>query len=1668
MLIMKILRQPHTTGQLIRVAYAGAFLVGCLGLALLILLLPSTANPVTSLQIGLAVALLLTALGQTLLMYRVIARQFMPGRIQQTEGELARERALLRTVIDNLPDLIYAKDTEGKFIFVNPANIRVLGGSSFEGVIGKTDFDFHPYDMAVQYRADEERLLQNKVPLINHEEAFIRADGSRWWLSTSKIPVRDDDGSIIGLVGIGHDVTERKRAQEEALLAKDRLLRAVIDSIPDYIFAKDKEGRFLLSNVAHAHAAGITDPDALLGKRAEELFPRDMAAQFTQDDETVILTEQPLLNIERTSVDAQGEKRFVLTTKLPLRNPSGQVIGLVGISRDITQRKQVEAALMESEQRFRRLFEQTNDAVFIMDLDGRQLAANRRASEMLGYTVEEMETMSPDKFTIPEEIPDTQSKLQAVRSGQTLRPYERIFRRKDGSLFPVEINLELIRDDHGMTLHLQGVVRDISERKQAEKALEHERYLLRTLIDGIPDQIYIKDTESRFLVANSAIAQSLGMKQPDDLLGKTDFDIHPSERATDFFDEEQILFKTGIPIVDREEYLLEASGNKICVLINKFPLRNRDGRIIGLIGVNRDITQRKSAEEKLAEERNLLKTLIDNLPAYVFVKDTASRFLIANPPVLHSFNTTNPDDVIGKSDLDLHEAPFAQEAYEDEQGLIRTGASVIDKEEHITLRNGRKVWLLTTKIPLRNTTGQRIGIVGINLDITARKQAEENLAQERHLLRTLIDNIPDHVYVKDLQSRFILANPAAAYYFGLPHPDALLGKTDADFYPQEEAQQYLLEEKGLIASKELVIGREVSTLDRTRHESVWLLVNKLPLLDPDGNILGIVGVNRDITQIKNAQEALRKSEEHYRVISELISDYALSTRIEPDGRLSFEWGIGSITKLVGHPWENFHSIWEEDQQQGVLFSEYHPDDRARVQADFEKTLRGETISGEYRLLTQDDSVMWVRTYRYPIWDEKEKRVVRFYSVGQNINARKKAEEALRLSEERFRAVYEQSPLGIVSDDLHGRFIQVNQRFCEFIGYSADELYQMRVSDVTYPDDRPIGSAEYQKLLRREIPSFSVQKRYVHKDGQVIWGEVSVAPVVNEHMQILSTVAIVADINARKKAEAEVTKRAAELEIVAKVSAIAAAILDGDTLLQRAVHLTQVGFNLYHTQVYLMDEGEKLLVLAAGSGSAGESMKARGHNIPLEHSSSIVAQAARSRDGIIVNDVTTVSNFLSSRFLPDTKSEMAIPMIVGDKLIGVLDVQSEIVDRFTEADLTVKSTLADQIAIAIQNAQAFEALKRSEAETRRVQVFLDSVIENIPDTIFVKDADHLSYLRLNRAGEELLGVPREALIGKSDCDFFPKEVADFLTSKDREVLASGQLLDIPEEDIATQDKGMRVLHTKKIPILNAEGKPQYLLGISEDITERKRAEERQAQLMAELESVNQDLKDFAYIVSHDLKAPLRAINSLADWIVTDYADRFDHEGREMMGLLSSRVSRMNGLIDGVLQYSRLGRTHEQRIPVNVNQIVDSVLELLALPAHIHIEVQKDLPTLMFEPTRIEQIFQNLIGNAIKFMDKPSGKIQVNCASHDQTHWCFSISDNGPGIDQQYFGKIFQIFQTLAPRDEFESTGIGLTIVKRIVELYGGKIWVESVVGQGTTFLFTLPKGNYASSYLNLGQ
>ncbi len=357
--------------------------------------------------------------------------------------------------------------------------------------------------------------------------------------------------------------------------------------------------------------------------------------------------------------------------------------------------------------------------------------------------------------------------------------------------------------------------------------------------------------------------------------------------------------------------------------------------------------------------------------------------------------------------------------------------------------------------------------------------------------------------------------------------------------------------------------------------------------------------------------------------------------------------------------------------------------------------------------------------------------------------------------------------------------------------------------------------------------------------------------------------------------------------------------------------------------------------------------------------------------------------------------------------------------------------------------------------------MDSIVENIPHMIFVKDAKELRFVLFNKAGEELLGFPREQMIGKNDYDFFPKEEADFFTSKDRMVLNGRQLVNIPEEVIHTRLKGPRILHTKKIPIFDESGEPRYLLGISEDITEKKKSEESLHQKTTDLARSNaerEQLKLFAYVASHDLQEPLQKIIGFGDLLKMNSSRELNTKSREYLDRMQVSAFRMGRLIDDLLKLATVSIEKQELLEVDLNKVCEQVISDLEHRIEISgasVEAGS-LPTVKADWVQMCQLFQNLISNALKFKrpaEKPHVRIYAERLESGWSRIC--VEDNGIGFDLKNTERIFKPFERLHGRDEYEGNGIGLAICQKIAERHGGRLGAESSPGKGSKFLIEMP-------------
>lgn len=637
----------------------------------------------------------------------------------------------------------------------------------------------------------------------------------------------------------------------------------------------------------------------------------------------------------------------------------------------------------------------------------------------------------------------------------------------------------------------------------------------------------------------------------------------------------------------------------------------------------------------------------------------------------------------------------------------------------------------------------------------------------------------------------------------------------------------------------------------------------------------------------------------------------------------------------------------------------------------------------------------VLTFAFAVFSLRREREVKAEVV-----KRKSVEEELHWSEAKLRFVAQAVRDGIVVTDTNNRIVFWNEGATRIFGYTEEEALGQPLT-IFVPEaarsDHEAAMAQMRRTGKHPLSGQRMEFCGLRKDGSKLPLEISFAAWEVGEERFFS--AMVRDLTERKQTEKALQESEERYRTIFETTGAATVIIEEDTTISLA--------NTEFERLFGYSKGE------------------------LEGKKSWT-------ELIVKDDLARMKDWHRLRRIDPSAAPSSYEFRGFDK-------QGDVRDCLLSIAMIpgTRKSVASILDIT-ERKRSEEALKESEEKFR-------TLVENQAEGIAVVDAEE-NFTFVNAAAEGIFRVPPGGLVGQNVREFTTPENFEAIR-KQTEQRRAGKKTSY-ELEIVHPDRERRSLMVAATPQFDSKGRFSGTLGIFFDITERKQAEERQAQLLKDLENANRELNQLVYVASHDLKAPLRAVGCLASWLSTDYADKLDKDGQELIELLFGRVKRMDDFIDGILQYLRVGRVKEEKEVVNLDELVTNVIEMLAPPTHIRISVDATLPTIVCEKARMQQVFRNLLDNAVKFMDKPKGQIRIAC-ERDDGDWKFSVSDNGPGIEEKHFMKIFQIFQTLSPRDRFEGTGIGLTVAKKIVEAHGGRIWVQSKVGDGSTFYFSLP-------------
>ncbi|NJK46908.1 PAS domain-containing protein [Candidatus Gracilibacteria bacterium] len=966
------------------------------------------------------------------------------------------------------------------------------------------------------------------------------------------------------------------------------------------------------------------------------------------------------------------------------------------------------------------------------------------------------------------------------------------------------------------------------------------------------------------------------------------------------------------------------------------------------------------------------------------------------------------------------------------------------------------VWLEIHAYPSEN------GLSLFYRDISERKTAEaerERLLQaletERSRLETILRQMPVGVMIADATGALVFANEKVARILGYTYNLNLQLEDYDRSIPFNgfhlDKRRYQPDEWPLVRSLqtgEVIAGEEIK-IEGNDGSSRFIAVNSSPICDAQGQIVSAVVVFQDISERKQAQAALAEQERRYRYIFDSVgvsvweedwTELKIEVeRIKAQGIKDFRAYIAEHPEFIDRAIELIRLI---DVNRATV-QMFEAQDKQQILVSLDRIFvpeTTETFIGELLALAAEDTYysceMVLKTLRgkkinvlltmtFPSAGEPFDRVL---VTLIDITERKQAEIALARNQERLNLALKSSPITLFNQDRELRYTWI---YNPALGYQVDEVIGKRDADLISN-----GDASLLTQIKRQVIETGIGTRQEVKiswQGREFYYDLIVEPLRNAKNEIIGVTCANVDISERKQAELSLRKSEILLDSMLSSSPVGLAFLDREL---RYIHVNEALATINGLPLESHFNRTLWEVLPDwapfGSQMLQQVMETKEPRLAWEYSGKPTPTAEYRH--CLVNFYPVC--------LPDGE-------VLG---VGV-----------TSIDIT-------------QLKQTEQALRASEAIARARAEELATILETVPVAVWIARDPQCHNMIANRTAYEVMRRPPGSIATATPADGeYPFEFQQKVDGQDisldelpiQKAARTGQEIEA-ELELIFNDGEVRYIYGKAVPLRDEFGEVRGALGAFLDVSDRKRTvlqlQQQAEELMRlntnlkqtsqQLAKRNQELDKFAYVVSHDLKAPLRAISNLSTWIEEDLNERLLPENQRQMELLRGRVYRLEALIDGLLAYSRIGRFEVPQETVDVAQLLAEIVDSLAPPPTFTIKIHPNMPTFTTKKLLLYQVFSNLISNAIKHCDRPDGRIQI-FVRHGGQNYEFSVVDNGPGIEPQFHERIFVIFQTLKGRDVKENTGIGLSIVKKIIETEGGEIAIESDVGKGTMFRFTWP-------------
>jgi PAS domain S-box-containing protein len=1417
----------------------------------------------------------------------------------------------------------------------------------------------------------------------------------------------------------------KNRQNEQALQESREHYRLIVETANEGIWQVDEESRTTFVNKKMAEMIGYTI-DEMMGQTFYTFMDeeRGKAAEANMQRPSQGIGWQLEYKFQRKD----GTGLWAIISAAPIFRDDGSYAGAIGMLNDTTERKQAEKELRESEERFRLLFDGSQDAIMtIAPPSWKFTSANPAALKMFGakdaaeFTALGLWDASPERQPDGRPSADKAKEMieTAMREGSHF--FEWTHRRLDGADFPA--NVLITRVEIAGQAFIQATVRDITAQKQAEDALRESEEKHRHLIENSHDIIYTLTLDGVFTFVSPAWTAFLGHPVTQ-VVGQP---FQPFVHADDVavcMDYLQTVIETGQRQANVEYRVQHTDGSWRWHTTNGAPLRDKAGTIIGFEGVSRDITERKLAENALRASEEKYRTIFNATgTAAVIVEEDTTISLINS-----EFETLS-----GYSKKEIEGKKSWQEFFTEDSLAYMTGYHNLRRSEPDSAPKQYETAFITGKGDIKQVISTVTMIpgtkqsIGFFLDITERKRAEAELRFSEERFSKAFNVCPSTMSISTFpDGRYIDVNEAYIKNLGYRREEVIgFTRSELNIWGRSadlaEAVQILYEQKSF---------RNLETLIRAKSGELRIGLVSADIFQIGGEDY-MLAVFDDITERKQAGAALRESEEQLRRITDNMLDMVCQT----DARGIIQYASPSNESVVGYK--------PEDLLGKPVLNFMHPDDLNRAITTFQtfQAAINASLGGkfEFRFKHADGRYLWVEIVGKPLFDDMGMVAGAIFG-GRDITERKMAEEALKQSEEKYRSLIVNLNDVIFTVNAEGYVTYISPVVERFAGYKDVEIIGKPFMHFVHPEDLQGLLESFRRSLSSQIEPFEF--RLLRKDGASIYVR-SFSRLLAENGQV-SLTGVLSDITERKRAEEELCSANHRLAQIIEFLPDATYVVDRDKKViawNRAIE--------EQTQILKED------MLGKGDNA---------YTIPYYG-----VQRTNLIDLVLFSDKDPEKHYDYVKRTGKTITiETYAPYAYGGKGGYLWAVAAPLYD------------INGNVIGAIESIRDVTERKRAEDELLSAHEQLAQIIEFLPDATFVIDSNR-RVIAWNRAIEEMTGVGKDDMIGRGDYAYSvpfygePRPIMiDLVLDEDSNTALKYENMEKANTTIYAeayvpctyQGKGAWLWGTAS-PLVDGEGNIIGAIESIRDIAERKRAEEELkkhrehlkelvAERTTDLLAVNQELEAFTHSVAHDLRAPLRSISGFSQILLEDYADRLDKQGSEHLERLKASSEHMSHLIEDLLNLSRVTSAALNREQTDLSAMAQSIVADLIKEQperQAHFDIQEGI-TVFGDPDLLNIMLQNLLDNAWKFTGKKAEtEISFGITIYEGRQ-AYYVRDNGTGFNMAHAGKLFEPFKRLHSTKEFTGTGIGLASVKRIIRRHGGQIWAEGKVGQGATFYFTL--------------